>query len=70
MTTKPTKQNTIIKLLMSSQGAAVEQLRKATGWQPHSIRAALTGLCKKGHNIIPGKNAKGVTVCLINKSCD
>jgi len=39
------------------------QLQKATDWQAHSIRAALTGLRKKGHEIErSGKDRKGGTV--------
>ncbi len=29
----------------------IKQLTELTGWQPHSIRAALTQLRKKGHCI-------------------
>tara|TARA_B100000965_G_scaffold406790_1_gene448699 strand:+ start:90534 stop:90788 length:255 start_codon:yes stop_codon:yes gene_type:complete len=62
MATKTTKQDTVLKLLKRKQGATVEQLQKATGWQPHSVRAALTGLRKKGHDIRREKNAKDITV--------
>jgi DNA-binding transcriptional regulator PaaX len=33
-----------------------------TGWQPHSVRAALTGLRKRGLAITREKNDAGVTV--------
>ena len=62
MATKTTMQDTVLKLLKRKQGATVEQLQKATGWQPHSVRAALTGLRKKGHDIRREKNAKDITV--------
>ena len=62
MATKTTKIATVLKLLKRKQGATVEQLQKATGWQPHSVRAALTGLRKKDHDIQREKNAKDVTV--------
>ncbi len=62
MATKTTKQDTVLKLLKRKQGATVEQLQKATGWQTHSVRAALTGLRKKGHDIRREKNAKDITV--------
>ena len=67
MTTRTTKKDTVVKLLRRAQGATIEQLQKATGWQPHSIRAALTGLRKKGHDVTRGRNAKGVTVYKIAK---
>ena len=54
---------TILKLLGRPKGASIAQLQKATDWQAHSIRAALTGLRKKGHEIErSGKDGKGVTV--------
>ncbi len=59
---KPTKNQTILKLIGRSKGTSVAQLQKATGWQPHSVRAALTGLRKDGHRIDRAKDAKGVTV--------
>ncbi len=61
MPTKPTKIETILKQLRRPNGASIVQLQKATGWQPHSVRAALTGLRKKGHNIERDKDTKGVT---------
>ena len=67
MTTKPNKTDAVLKLLKRSQGATMAQLQKLTGWLPHSARAALTGLRKKGHVITRGKNAKGVTVYKIEK---
>ncbi len=59
---QPTKQETIFKLIRRPAGASLDALEKATGWQPHSVRAALTGLRKAGHVIERGKDAKGVTV--------
>ncbi len=61
MPAKPTKIETILKLLRRPNGASIVQLQKETGWQPHSLRAALTGLRKKEHNIERDKDAKGVT---------
>ena len=62
MATKTTKTDAVLKLLERQQGATVAQLQKATGWQPHSVRAALTGLRKKDHGIRREKSEKGVTV--------
>ncbi len=59
----PTKLATILKLLRRPKGTSMAQLQKATDWQAHSIRAALTGLRKKGHEIErSGKDRKGATV--------
>ncbi len=49
MATPRTKTQTIQKLLSRSGGVTIAQLQKATGWQPHSVRATLTQLRKKGH---------------------
>lgn len=50
-TTRTTKLGMIIDLLRRDDGATLEELCTATGWQPHSTRAVLTGLRKKGHVI-------------------
>ncbi len=46
-----TKNAKVVALLKRKQGATLEDLTKATGWLPHTMRAALTGLRKKGHSI-------------------
>ncbi len=48
---KQTKIAKVIGLLQRKQGATLDEIVKATSWQPHSTRAALTGLRKKGHLI-------------------
>lgn len=59
---QPTKSESILKLISRPAGASLGALEKATGWQPHSVRAALTGLRKAGHSVERDKDAKGVTV--------
>ena len=49
------KGSLVLELLKREQGATVEELTTATGWLPHTMRAALTGLRKKGHVIARGK---------------
>jgi DNA-binding MarR family transcriptional regulator len=39
---------TVIEMLRRANGASVEELTSATGWLPHTTRAALTGLRKRG----------------------
>ena len=58
-TTKPrsNKQN-LLRLLRRERGASVSEIVKATGWQPHSTRAALTGLRKAGYTIDSEKSDK------------
>ncbi len=62
MSIKMTKPDIILKLINRKSGAALTQLENATGWQPHSVRAALTGLRKKGHEITRQRNNKGMTI--------
>ena len=48
-TKPPTKAAIILELLRRGEGATLEQLVMATGWLPHTTRAALTGIKRKGH---------------------
>ena len=41
----------VIDLLQRSEGATITNLIEATGWLPHSARAALTGLRKRGYAV-------------------
>lgn len=45
----------ILGMLQRTEGATLEQLGEATSWQPHTTRAALTGLRKKGHVVVRSK---------------
>ena len=42
-----TKQALMIELLKRPEGATVEQIAEATGWQKHTIRGAISGALKK-----------------------
>lgn len=48
----PSKSDTVIKLLLRTKGATPLELIAATDWQPHSIRAFLSGLRKNGRSIV------------------
>ena len=48
-TQQVTKASMVLTLLRRDEGATLEELVSATGWLPHTTRAALTGLRKKGH---------------------
>lgn len=62
---RATKINTVLAMLRRLEGATLEQLVAATGWLPHTTRAAMTGLRKKGHVITSDKPAGGVrTYCI------
>ena len=51
---------TIIALLQSPDGATIEALSAATGWQSHSVRGAIAGsLKRKGHVVTSTKPEDG-----------
>ena len=41
----------VIELLRGERGATIDELIAATNWLPHTTRAALTGLRKRGYAI-------------------
>jgi hypothetical protein len=42
-----TKQAELIAMLERKDGATIEEIVKATGWQPHTVRGAISGALKK-----------------------
>jgi hypothetical protein len=46
-----TKIARVIELLQRDQGAKLDELIAATGWLPHTARAALTGLRHRGYDV-------------------
>lgn len=52
---KVTKTSLVIDMLRRTEGATLYELVTVTGWLPHTVRAALTGVRKKGHDIAKGK---------------
>ena len=51
----PTKHQQVIDLLTGDDGASLEDMSAVTNWLPHSTRAFLTGLKKKGYIITSEK---------------
>lgn len=58
-TRAPSKQVGLASLLLRDEGATLEQMVAATGWLPHTTRAAMTGLRKKGY-VIDSDKVDGV----------
>jgi len=61
-TAKPsgkTKAAAVTRLLSREMGATIGEIGKATSWQPHSCRAFLTGLRKKGSGIAKEQRGDG-----------
>lgn len=59
MATEATKIDTLVKLISRKSGATIEQIEKATSWQPHTVRAAISRLRKRGMTVLLSQAAKG-----------
>ncbi len=53
------KSAAVAKLLARPKGATVDEMMTATGWQPHSVRAFLSGLRKRGQVLIREERKDG-----------
>lgn len=63
--TKPlSKKDILLTLIQHGKGAPLEQLCKATGWQAHSVRGAISQLKAKGHPIESQKVQGNRVYCL------
>jgi hypothetical protein len=56
----------VIELLRRADGATIVDLTQATGWLPHTTRAALTGLRKRGYAVIRDRIGPGDSVYRIS----
>jgi len=52
---KPPRQHSkasrLVHLLRTGTGASLDDMIEATGWQTHTVRAAMTGLRKRGYPV-------------------
>jgi predicted transcriptional regulator len=55
----PAKHQQVINLLKRKGGATIEELSTLANWLPHSARAYITGLKKKGH-VVESDKVDGV----------
>lgn len=55
---RETKAAAVLALLQRTEGATLAELISATGWLPHTTRAALTGIREKGHTIEKAKRGE------------
>lgn len=58
------KASALLSLLKRKNGASLDEMIERTGWLPHTVRAAMTGLRKKGH-IIDKRSSGNSTVWFI-----
>ena len=49
---RATKASLLVTMLSTPEGASLDELVAATSWLPHTTRAALTGLKKKGYEVV------------------
>lgn len=49
----------VMTRLASPVGATIDELAEETGWQPHTLRAAISRLRRKGYQIEHSANAGG-----------
>lgn len=57
-----TKQARLVDLLSRPWGMGITDLSRLLGWQPHTVRAALSGLRKKGYAVTGTKDENGTIV--------
>ena len=55
----------VLALLRRPEGATLAEMVEATGWLPHTTRAALTGLKKKGHTIDKSKRDEATCYTIV-----
>ncbi len=63
-----TKPKLVNRLLSRKSGATLAELSCATSWQPHSVRAYISGLRKKGSNICFEPRQDGAKAYRLTKS--
>ena len=56
----------VVGMLRRSDGAAISELTAATGWLPHTARAAITGLRQRGYSVIRERAEDGSSIYRIS----
>jgi len=58
---RASKQAEVVALLRRPEGVTVDEVRAATGWQPHTVRGVFSGALKKklGLAIVAAKEERG-----------
>jgi predicted transcriptional regulator len=60
-----TKKQRLINLLSGGKPATAEKVSKTLDWQPHTVRAAITGLRKAGFVVDSTKGSDGGGACYL-----
>jgi biotin operon repressor len=61
-----TKIQRLLEMLTTGTGASLDEMVEATGWQSHTVRAAMTGLRKRGYEV--DRHTEGTTTVWSVKS--
>ena len=58
---RPSKQDAVIAMLRRREGATVDEVASATGWQRHTVRGVFSGTLKKklGLTLASGQEERG-----------
>ena len=58
---RPSKQDEVIAMLRRSEGATVDEVASATGWQRHTVRGVFSGTLKMklGFTLASAKEERG-----------
>jgi hypothetical protein len=58
---RPSKQDAVITMLRRPEGATVDEVARATGWQRHTVRGVFSGTLKKklGLTLASGQEERG-----------
>jgi len=58
---RPSKQDEVIAMLRQPEGATIDEVASATGWQRHTVRGVFSGTLKKklGFTLASAKEERG-----------
>jgi len=58
---RPSKQDGVIAMLRRAEGATIDEVASATGWQRHTVRGVFSGTLKKklGLTLASAKDERG-----------
>lgn len=59
---RQTKASRVEAMLARKAGVSLDQMCKATGWQAHTCRAFLSGLRKKGREVVRESGSGGKSI--------
>ncbi len=66
-----TKQAQLIEMLRAPEGASIDEIVAATGWQPHTVRGAIAGALKKKLGLeVTSEKVEGVAGCIASRAPD